>query len=38
MRAALNNNRMSLMTLANKHFLGIDGFSLDYDSSYCNLY
>lgn len=37
MRGALNQNRMSLISLAAKHFTGLDGFTQDYDAAYCKI-
>jgi hypothetical protein len=34
-KCAINNDRLCLSSLASKHFVGNDEFSLDYDTSYC---
>lgn len=34
-KGAINNDRLCLSSLASKHFVGTDEFSLDYDTSYC---
>jgi hypothetical protein len=35
MRAVLDKDRMSLLTLGHKHTFGLDGIPIDYDQAFC---